>query len=177
MEQNLSAQDFINKFIIKDIKPIVNKRPYLAFILLSASIEFLGKCLNKANDWQQPGNSEYDFCHAIQTFASFKKYKNAFGKSTKVKNHNDVCQNSLYKELRCAMVHAMQPSSKIRLTKDRNDLANHIIGCKELFEDVVAACKEIKSMTISKNVTVSINGDITGTTSTSIVRQQSYPNK
>ena len=163
MKKDISLQNFINKFIIDDIKPIVNSQAYLAFVLLSAAIEFLGKCLSKADDWQTSGESEYDFCNAIQTYPSLNKYKVKFGESTTVKGHNNVYKNKLYKELRCAMVHALQPSSKIILRGERNDLENNIIGCQELYEDVVAACEFVKSK-ISKDFPMYISGELTGTT-------------
>ena len=166
MKKDISLQNFINQFIIDDIKPIVENHAYLAFVLLSAAIEFLGKCLSNADDWQTLGESEYDFCNAIQTCPSLNKYKVKFGESTTVKGHNNVYKNKLYKELRCAMVHALQPNSDIVLGRERNDLENNIIGCRELYEDVVKACEHIKSMNISKNTTVYVDGDTTGSTST-----------
>lgn len=163
MKRNISLQDFIDKFIIGDLKPIVESQPYLAFVLLSATIEFLGKCLSNTNDWQKTGESEFNFCNAIQTYPSFDKYKVKFGESTTLKNHNMVYKNKLYKELRCAMVHALQPTSEIVLRGERNDLENNIVGCRELYEDVIAACEFVKSK-ISKKIPMYINQELTGTT-------------
>lgn len=177
MANKMSLQDFIDKFIVDGIKPVVDNQPYLAFILLSSAIEFLGKCMNDSNDWHKHGNSEYNFCNAIQTFTSFKEYKQAFGKNTTVKGHKDVYENSLYWELRCAMVHALQPRSGIVLREGNNDLANNTLGCKDLYEDVIKAYEEVKAMYPNRTVSIYINGSETGATPTTITKIQSHTDK
>lgn len=171
MKENINLHGFIDKFIVNGIKPIVDEQPYLAFILLSSTIEFLGKCLSKTTDWQKSGESERDFSNAIRTFASLKKYHKAYD------SHNGEQRSRLYTELRCAMVHALQPRPGIILGKDRNDLANKTIGCRELFEDVVAACEEVKTMNVDKNIPMYIEDDMTGVTSTIATQIQKPSNK
>lgn len=168
METNKSLQDFIDEFIVEGIKPIVDKKPYLAFILLSSAIEFLGKCLNKTNDWQQNGKSREDFCNAIKTFSSLQKYDVAFANENE-RNQCDLKERCLYRVLRCAMVHALQPRPEIILEADRNNLAKNTIGCKELYEDVVKACEDVKNMSLNKTIPMYIDGNKTGVTSTTTI--------
>ena len=170
MEDKISLQDFIDKFIIVGIKPVVDNQPYLAFILLSSAIEFLGKCINNTDDWHKRGNSKYNFCYVIGKLDSLDKYKVAFGTDKNVNDQCNIKENRLYDELRCAMVHAIQPSQGIVLRDKNNDLANNTIGCKDLYEDVVKACEEVKAMYPNRTLSIYINGNETGATPTIITK-------
>ena len=55
------------------------------------------------------------------------------------------------------MVHALQPRSGIVLREGNNDLANNPLGCKELYEDVVKTCEEVKAMCPNRTVSIYIN--------------------
>lgn len=43
----MSLKDFGDKLIYEFIEPLIESNPYLSFMVLSASIEFIGKCRNK----------------------------------------------------------------------------------------------------------------------------------
>ena len=119
--------------VIDNMDIIVRERPYHAFPLLAIIIELLGKCLNENQDWQHFEHGGGDFKKALEC-DSLKKYINL--------------DFSLYDVLRCGMAHAFMPKERIKLTPDNNDLANNIIGCKELYEDIITAWNSIVNGTI-----------------------------
>lgn len=177
-EKTYTAEEFIDQYIIRDISDIVESHPYHAFFLMSTAIEVLGKCLN-ANPWQTIGESEIDFCNAINQFESLKDYrsfnrdkKDKNGKTITDKNGNAVQLNDLFSLLRCGLLHAALPKDGISLTNQNEDLSNRIIGCKEMYQRICNAWKEAKSnpMLIKKNLSAPdifhVNGSISGTTST-----------
>ena len=144
--------------VIKDLKVIVNNRPFHAFALLAITIEVLGKCLNSNPDWHHFEPKGADFNNALLNYESLKKY-------TELSGH-------LYKSLRCGMVHALMPTREIRLIPDRNDFSKNTVGCKELYEDIVTAWNAIKEGEImpSKDMSeklIEVQGQSTGITSES----------
>ncbi len=128
-----SMQDHIQS-VIDELKDIVDNHPFHAFALLAIVIEVLGKCLNSNPDWQHFEPKGIDFNKAMTDYKSLNKY---------------LALKSLYGTLRCGMAHALLPKEGIQLVPDRNDFGNNTIGCKELYEDIVAAFEEIKDGKIS----------------------------
>lgn len=128
-----SMQDHLQS-VIDELKDIVENHPYHAFALLAIVVELLGKCLNSNPDWQHFEPKGVDFNKALTDYKSLKKY---------------MALNNLYNTLRCGMAHAFLPKEGIQLAPDRNDLSNNTIGCKELYEDIIAAFNEIKDGNIS----------------------------
>ena len=148
-----SMQDHLQG-VIDELKNIVNEHPYHAFALLTIVIEVLGKCLNSNPDWQHFEPKGVDFNKALTDYKSLNKY---------------LALNCLYNTLRCGMAHAFLPKEGIELVPDRNDLSSNTIGCKELYEDIIAAFNEIKAGNISPTKDMSksvlqVNDSLSGAT-------------
>ena len=107
--------------VIDDMQDIVEQHPYHAFALLSICIEVIGKSINNDKDWQHFEPKGKDFNEALNLCPTLQKYQNV---------------KDLYSILRCGMNHAFLPKEGIKLAPDNNDLANNIIGCKELYDDI-----------------------------------------
>ncbi len=41
----MKPKEFIEVVLVNEMKDVVNRHPYLSFLLISVGIEFLGKCL------------------------------------------------------------------------------------------------------------------------------------
>lgn len=141
--------------VIDELQDIVENHPFHAFALLAIVVELLGKCLNNNLDWQHYEPKGKDFNTALNTYKGLNKYA--------------TLQVSLYNTLRCGMVHAFLPKEGIQLVPDRNDLSNNTIGCRELYEDIIAAFNEVKNGNISpaKDMSKSVlqvNGSLSGAT-------------
>lgn len=57
---NVSAREFIEDYLIKQINTIKQDNPYFAFLLMAVGIEFLGRC-QSTNDWNNTQNSKTYF--------------------------------------------------------------------------------------------------------------------
>ena len=73
-----------DSFFSDNVKHLVEEEPYWSFVLLSAMIEFMGKCYSIAKgldsrtsikDMQKSGLSETDFYNSINQITALKKYK------------------------------------------------------------------------------------------------------
>ena len=153
-----SMQDHLQS-VIDELKDIVEKHPFHAFALLAIVVELLGKCLNGNPDWQHFEPNGVDFNKALTDYKSLNKYK-------ALKNP--------YNTLRCGMAHALLPKEGILLVPEKNDFNNNTIGCKELYEDIIAAFNEIKDGSISPNKDMSksvlqINDVESGATPSNII--------
>lgn len=137
-----SMQDHLQS-VIDELKDIVENHPFHAFALQAIVMEVLGKCLNRDPDWQHFEPKGVDFNKALTDYKSLNKY---------------LALNNPYNTLRCGMAHAFLPKEGILLVPDRNDFSNDTIGCKELYEDIIAAFNEIKDGNISpsKDMTKSV---------------------
>lgn len=123
----MTGKEFIQECLIKDIGEIVrNKQYYHAFALISIGIEFLGKCLH-THDIHKDGFSSQDFKKALKYYESLKKYQ---------------AVPKLYINLRCGLLHAFLPKEGVKLTNIHNDFPANTIGCKELYDDFVIACRD-----------------------------------
>ncbi len=71
---------------------------------MAIGIEFLGKCLNSHEDWNEPKHSKEDFELAINTLDSFVKYRPL------LKSHN------FWTSLRNGLLHSFAPKSTITLS-------------------------------------------------------------
>ena len=60
-----SGKEFIREYLIGKIGKLKDSEPYIAFLMMSIGIEFLGKCLNDKHDWDVSNMSESDFNLAI----------------------------------------------------------------------------------------------------------------
>lgn len=153
----MTVKDFINKYFIEEIGSLVEKRPFVSFVLMAIGIEFLGKCLNP-NKWNDDTEIHKDnFYEAIRKFDSLNKY--------------DI--PVLYKNLRCGLAHRFMVEDKIMLTPDKNNLTGSIIilGCKDFYADFKQACLdaiEDKKMIVKKDLNKEYDFEIGGITGSTI---------
>lgn len=107
----LKIGDTIHAIILTEIKTIVystdtKDAPYVKFVLIANSIEFLGSILDP-HPFLQNGESENRFNAALIKY--FPKKYSSFAKAG-----SDVY---LYQDFRCGMIHQLRPSPKIILSE------------------------------------------------------------
>lgn len=133
---NVLPKDFIKEYLINQIDEIIKKyHPYLAFVLISAGFEFLGKCLNENKKWNYKSKSLFDVKNAIKQLMP-KKYHS-------LNLENQLCD---------PMIHCLIPTAKLslgyikhgcvkkHLKKDKSNPARTIIEVSEFHKDFVSAC-------------------------------------
>lgn len=133
----LYPKDFIRTVLVNEIGDIHSTHPYIAFAVMAAGIELLGKCLNSEEDWNQGGMSRKDFESAINTLDSFSRYRPYLA------SHN------LWTSLRNGLLHSFVPKSSITLSS--KDEAAHLekigsqvnLRCEDFYSDFKAACEEV----------------------------------
>ena len=117
---------------------------FISFGLLTAGIEFLGKCLQKNQDWHQAGTSKINFNFAI--------------KKLMPKYHHLNLKYKLHDSLRNGFAHALAPKTGIFLThKDEND--NHLkedggltLVIEDFYDDFKKACEAVISKKFDPDV-------------------------
>ncbi|MBQ9636666.1 MAG: hypothetical protein IJV36_02060 [Prevotella sp.] len=136
----MNLEEFGDKMIYKDLPFLVASNPYLAFIVLSAVLEFIARCrktLKSIHDKNNTSGRYVDAIDNINALAPYRIYSRPRGKG-----HT----NLLYTSLRCGLLHAGIPNSDIVLSSKKNDFSQNIIGCESLYSDVKNAWEEIKSI-------------------------------
>lgn len=141
--------------ILNDMDDIVYNHPYHAFALLAIMIEVLGKCLS-SQKWQQDGQSSTDFKKAIEEYPSLQQYK---------------AIPDLYHILRCGMAHALLVKPGVKLVPKENNISLHIIGCADLYRDILHAWDDLNEMKVDtlRNLdeeVLSIKDEASGSTET-----------
>lgn len=165
-KKKMNAKELIEG-LIYDTELIVSERPYHAFSILCVEIEILGKCLN-ADQWHK-GIVRENFYNAINKLSALKKYR-----KYNFKEQSGRDNNRLYEILRCGMLHAGFPTDDtIKLGPQENNLSKDIIGCRELYDDILAAWNALKnnSALCVKNLQeerMYINGIISAATASQI---------
>lgn len=120
------VKEFIEDYLIKQIGEIKDRYPYFAFLLMAVGIEFLGKCLNKFEKWDELGHAKDDFNLGLEQFPD--KYKKL----------------SLYEDLRCGMAHSFQPNNGLKISNvGGND--STCISCDEFYIAFKTACEKVSS--------------------------------
>ncbi len=139
-KSGMSLLEFGDNLFCDDLRNIVHNHPYLSFVLLSATLEYIGKCLSSDKDIFKQGQSEKNCYNAINSILALSKYK----KFNRCKANGKKNTNLLYTELRCGMVHSLVPKTGVILSDNKNELEKNVVGCKDLYEDLCNAWKEIK---------------------------------
>lgn len=137
---SLSPKDFIQQVFINEVGDLIEKHPYLAFMIMGIGIEFLGKCLTSGDSsWDVEGKSRSSFNTAVKKLVALKKYEPYLDK----RNHD------LYGSLRCGLAHAAKPKYKITLSS-KNEMANLTefgdrlnLRCEDFYSDFKQACEEV----------------------------------
>ena len=149
MTIKLTVTDTINTVIQGEIKELIeyNGAPFIKFQLIVTAIEFLGACLDN-HKFEDNEKSEIRFNKALVKLfpTSYKKYS---------KKDSEI---SLYKQLRCGMIHKLRPlSSKIRLTERRHlnkdkkvhmtEIDNDLyLVLEDFYDDLYNACEKLKEL-------------------------------
>lgn len=126
MSQDVSVREFIEEYLIGHIGKIKEGYPYFAFLLMAVGIEFLGKCLNEFEDWD-------DY--------KFTKPSDNFDEGLKVPSLNKYQNKNLYYELRCGLAHSFLTNNGLKLS-DKDGVVN----CEEFYKDFESACREVLAM-------------------------------
>lgn len=108
------VDDFIEDQIIPPFREISNKYQFLSFGLICSGIEFYGKCLDDEREFDYSENSEGYFKTALK--ALFPEY-------WKVSSKNGI---SLYKKLRCGLIHSVRPGDRIWLRDKSSATLPHL---------------------------------------------------
>jgi len=173
--QDLSIEDFIQKFLIDEIKEIKDKHPYMAFILMSSGIEFLGRYMR--NFITKYGVGEQCFNWAVQELPSLKKCLKEVGLN--------VAKDDLYEDFRCGLIHQFRLKTSKILLADKNATTDKTIDCDKFYNAFKEACKEAMKFVAEEHrksesfitITNRIVGDKTisetGTTSYTEIRTDS----
>lgn len=160
---NKSAKEFIQEYLIDKIGKLKDTEPYIAFLMMSIGIEFLGKCLNKKKKWDAENRSKKDFNLAIRSLESLKKYQSW----------------DLYNKLRCGLAHTMMVKSGLKI-KDKGTSTSTCVSCEEFYNDFKTACEEVMNKPrLTKNLdadyfveTEQGDASITGSTATNCFIQK-----
>lgn len=159
----MNLKEIGDSFFCDQLKEFVDKSPYMSFVLLSAILEFMGTCYRKGKGSKE--DTKDIFSDLINNVGALKEYR-AF-------KDNNKDYNYLYKYLRCGMLHEMIPKKEIELCSNRNNLSKHIIGAKELYEDMQKAWNELKfSPDVSKYIestdALTVFDEYSGSTTSSV---------
>lgn len=131
MKIKKTPKDFIQKYLIDEMKDVVFRHPYLSFSLIAIGIEFLGKCmLTECKTWDiKPG----------------KAYKKGLELICAV--DNKYSSLDLKDQLRNGFVHNFAPKSKIILSEVKHDTKHFeksgertYLVVEILYRDFVKAC-------------------------------------
>ena len=122
-----------------ELEELVNNQPYMAFVNLSAILEFIARC-KYYKLFDEVSGKIGDMCYdAINNIKALEKYK-----ELNYPNGEKKEANHLYKSIRCGMLHSLLPKKEIKLNDDNNDLNNMVVGAKELYHDLKEAWEEVK---------------------------------
>ena len=140
----------------KRISQLAKRYPYQSFVVMSAALEFLGKCYARNPNFQESGHSRTACENVINALPSLQEYRN---------------YSDLYHTLRCGMLHAFTPDGIVLTRGDRNDATKNVIGAKKICEDLRKAWEELKRIPDCKKYLLEteileVNGTASGSTST-----------
>lgn len=134
----LKPKDFIKKVLIDEVGGMIDRHPYISFIIMGIGIEFLGKCSDtELRHWNVKGRSPQDFENAIRTIPSLQKYQTY------------LTTYDLYSSFRCGLAHAVAP--KYRITLSSKEELGHLnehdgrlnLKVEEFYADFKLACEHI----------------------------------
>jgi len=134
----LKPKDFIKSVLIDELGTLVEKHPYISFIMMGIGIEFLGKCIDGSlNDWNLSGRSGPDFKNAIKTIPGLQKYEPY------------LTTHDLYDSFRCGLAHSVAPKYKITLSS-KNEMGHLIeesgrlnLRAEDFYSDFKLACEHV----------------------------------
>lgn len=107
------VDDFIEKQILPFHRKIYPTNAFLSFGIICSSIEFLGKCLDDENDFEESDSENY-FKLAL---------KELMPEYWKISSQNGI---SLYKSLRCGLIHSVRPGDRVWLRERHTAVVPHL---------------------------------------------------
>ena len=145
----LSALQAVKATIQDELKSLIDypKAPYIKFVLIATSIEFLGACMDQ-KDWiPKKSQSENRFNNAIKKLFPKQYHKYA----------NKGATINLFRDFRCGMIHKLNQESNIRLTERRHESDNErlhlkivdnqlVLVLEDFYEDLNRACNELEKL-------------------------------
>lgn len=141
-QQAIDIATFIQDNYISELKRLIqNRHFFVAFLVISSGIEFLGKAISN-HGWFKKGMSKKDFNYALAVFPSLNKYSNLG-----IKYDSSQNDESFYAIVRCGIVHASRPLQGISLS-DTNNLLPNEIGIIDLSTDFFTACNDLLNSTV-----------------------------
>lgn len=142
-QKAIDVSSFIADYYINELKRLIDEKHFfIAFLVVTAGIEFLGKATSE-HDWFEAKESKTDFNDALNRFSSLNKYSQLNLEFDK--KNNDV---SFYSIVRCGIVHASRPKAGITLTEANNNFPTEI-GIIDLVADFNAACNDLLNSKVS----------------------------
>ena len=132
----MNPKEFINTVLIHEIKDILDRHPYLSFLLVAVGIEFLGKCkLTKEATWNR-----------INPAKAFEE-----GMKLMCEVEPEYAKLNLKDELRNGFAHTFLPKSKIVLSEIKHGARNFqlnrsgqtILVAEIFYRDFVIACQKV----------------------------------
>lgn len=141
--RTLSPKEFIKQVFIDEVEDLIEKHPYIAFMIMGIGIEFLGKCiLTEDSNWDVERKSRRSFEEAVKTLRALQKYE----------PYLDQNGHDLYGSLRCGLAHSARPKYKITLSS-KNEMPNLAtsgdrvnLKCEDFYADFKQACEEVIAM-------------------------------
>lgn len=142
-DEGRSPVGYIEKYLIKEVGEIVKNHQELSWVLMTAGIEFLGRCLDTDNA---------DIVHWYVGYGE-KVFKNAIANlfPSQYHQHNDSSSDYyLYKQLRCGFNHTTLPGNKIILSEgvlNQKHLSLNngylILVAEDFYDDFKKACEQV----------------------------------
>lgn len=125
--ENVTVENFIEDYLIKQIGEVKACHPYFAFALIAIGIEFLGKCQNSYTDWNYYKHSqpEKDFNLGL-SIPPLNKYSNM----------------GLFQNLRNGMAHSFLTKGKLLLSNTHNSESN-CLDLDEFYANFAEACRKV----------------------------------
>lgn len=159
----VSFKKFLKDHYIDELKTIIdNKHYFLAFLVISSGIEFLGKLLDD-DDFFSNNGPRRKFNLALEKLESLNCYftlglrktkpatnttaqnkKKNKKKKTETQDQNEV-DTSFFEIIRCGIVHASCPEPELILSEWENDFNadTKVVGLNSLYNDFVKACNKL----------------------------------
>ena len=126
--KDITIRQFIQDYLIVQIKNIKNNHPYFAFLIMAIGIQFLGKCQNDF-DW--------DDYKDIPPSDNFKK-------GLRITPLQKYVSMDLYDKLRNGLAHALLIKQGVNVSLE--DISN-AINCDTFYTDFKNACELVINAT------------------------------
>jgi len=142
--------EFIKVVLVQEFGDITDRHKYLSFGIISQGIELLGACLDE-HEFDIDGHSKERFNLALKEL--FPEKYHEFGEGANP-------EKSLYKNIRCGLLHSIMPKINFALTEVKGNPREHhlkiftlsdgseryLLVAEEFYEDFKCACYRLIDM-------------------------------